>query len=143
LLLAVRVHSAAIQDRDGADDVLERAKKKYSTLVKLFADAGYAGQCVRRIREKIGLDVEIVRRSDDRLHGPWQGAQLPLFVAVSGFQVLPKRWVVERTHAWTGRPRRMAKDHDQRTDVSEAWIWFTQARLLLGRLAEPAVSPDM
>lgn len=49
---------------------------------------------------------------------------------------MPKRWIVERTHAWNDRPRRMAKDFDQRLDVSEAWIWLVQGVLLLRRVAQ-------
>jgi putative transposase len=67
--------------------------------------------------------------------GVWQGPQLPLFATLPAFQVLPKRWVIERTNAWTDRHRRLAKDQDQRLDVAEAWIWFVHAALLMRRLA--------
>ena len=138
LLLNVRVLPADVQDRDGADEVVGRAKAKYPSLRKLYADSAYAGKCAERLHKEFELDVEIVRRRDDG-NGSWSGPQLPLFAQVKGFQVLPKFWVVERTHAWTCRPRRMAKDQDVLPEVSEAWIWFIQARLLLRRVAhQPA-----
>lgn len=136
LVLSVRVQPGNVQDRDGADEVVARAKAKYPRLRKMYVDAGYQGRCAQRLQQTYGLDVEVVRRADDR-KGPWQGPQLPLFAEVGGFRILPKRWVVERTHAWNGRPRRMAKDQDVLPEVSEAWIWFIQACLLLRRLARP------
>jgi transposase len=141
LLLAVCVHPANIQDRDAGFDVVASAKKKHMSLETLFVDTAYEGTCARRIYTELGLNVEIVRRSDDRAHGVWQGPGLPTHVATRGFQVLPKRWVVERTFAWNDRPRRMAKDFDQRLDVAEAWIWFAQARMLTRRLADPDRPP--
>jgi len=135
LLLAIAVQPADIQDRDGADEVVSKGMAKYPSLRKLFLDAGYAGRCERHLHEVHGLDVEVIRRLGDRVAGRWRSRELPLFEAPRGFQVLPKRWVVERTHAWDDRPRRLAKDHEQRPDVSEAWIWLTQARILTRRLA--------
>lgn len=134
-LLSVLVHSAAIQDRDAADDVLERATKKYPTIKKLYADSGYNGQCERRLTRRFDLDVEIVKRPRSKGGGVWQGPQLPLFPPVPAFTVLPKRWVIERTNAWTDRPRRLAKDHDLRTDVAESWIWLAHATVLMHRVA--------
>ena len=141
LLLAVRVHPADVQDRDGGFDVVASAKKKHPSLAHIFTDTAYEGRCAERIRAELGLTVEIVRRSDDRSHGVWQGPGLPTHVAKRGFQVLPKRWVVERAFAWNDRPRRMAKEFDQRLDVSEAWIWFAQVRMLSRRLADPSDPP--
>jgi transposase len=137
LLLVVHVHAADIQDRDGGVAVVSDACHKYPTLRTLLVDSGYSGRCSRAIEEQVGIAVEIVRRSDDSARGTWQGPQLPVAVPCRGFIPLPKRWAIERTHAWTSRPRRMAKDFDQRLDVSEAWIWLVQASLLLRRVAEP------
>lgn len=133
-LLAVVVHSGALSDRDAAEGVVLRAKTKYPTLKKLYADAGYNGQCARKLASRFDLDVEIVARPRSKGGGVWQGPQLPLFPPIPAFVVLPKRWVIERTNAWTDRPRRLAKDHDLRVDVAEAWIWFTHATVLLRRL---------
>lgn len=133
LLLAVSVHTANIQDRDGAAPVVAQAVEKYPSIKKLFVDGGYAGRCADGLREQHKIDVEVVRRPS--IASAWTDGQLPLFTPPqSSFVILPKRWVVERTHSWIERPRRMAKDHDRRLDVSESWIWFTEARLLLRRL---------
>lgn len=132
------VHRADIQDRDGADDVLARATVKYPTLKKLYVDGGYAGQCAKRLHTRFHLDVEVVQRPRSKGGGVWQGPQLPLFAALPDFQVLPKRWVIERTNAWSVRPRRLGKDHDQRLDVAEAWLWLAHAVILLRRVAAVA-----
>lgn len=134
-LLAVVVHSAGIQDRDGADDVMSRAKVKYSTLTKLYVDGGYAGKCAVRLARAFDLSVEVVKRNASKGGGVWQGPQLPLFPVLPAFQVLPRRWVVERTNAWTDRPRRLAKDQDLLPAVAEAWVWFVHASLLMRRIA--------
>ena len=137
LLLTVQVHPADIQDGQRGVDLFLTAIAKYPTIKTLFADAAYTGRCAVTIKERTGVDVEIVRRADDPLGGVWQGPGLPVVTSVSGFKPLPKRWVIERTHAWTGRPRHLAKDFDQRCDVVEAWIWLAQGLRLLHLLAEP------
>lgn len=135
LLLAVLVHPADVQDRAGAAPVVARALTKYPSIKKLYTDAGYSGQCADDLRARHGLDVEVIRRP--RAVGAWTEAQLALFTTPSRpFVILPKRWVVERTNSWVERPRRMAKDQDRRLDVAESWVWLTEARLLLRRLAE-------
>jgi transposase len=138
LLLAVIVHPANIQDRDGAAPVVAAARKKYPSLKKLFVDCGYNGRCAEALRATFGLDVEIVRRPHPA--GAWTDAQLALFTPPppSGFVLLPKRWVVERTNSWVERPRRLAKDHDRRLDVAEAWVWFAEGRRLLRNLGAAA-----
>jgi len=135
LLLAVAVQKADIQDRDGADEVVSKGMAKYPGIQKLFVDRGYAGRCERNLRDKHDIEVEVALRPSDRGTGQWRGPDLPLFEVPRGFVPLPKRWVVERTHAWDDRPRRLAKDHDQRLDVAEAWLWLTQARILGRRLS--------
>lgn len=142
LLLAVLVHPANVQDRDGAGPVVERALNKYPTVKKLYVDSAYSGRCADALRAKHQLDVEVVRRPSAA--GAWTDAQLALFAPPSRpFVILPKRWVVERTNSWIERPRRMAKDQDRRLDVAESWIWLTEARLLLRRAAEKSVEAPM
>lgn len=136
LLLAVRVHSADVHDAHGGIDVVLAASAKHPTLKVCFADAAYAGQCAASIEQRTGIRVEVVRRPDDLFRGAWQSPELPVADAVRGFTPIPKRWVVERTHAWTSRCRRMAKDFDQRCDVSEAWVWLAHGTLILRRLAD-------
>lgn len=134
LLIAVVVTAANVQDRDAALPAVDRAKEKVPGLQKLWADSAYAGTKARELRQHHELDVEIVRRSDDRNVGRWHENQMPLFPQERGFVVLPKRWVIERTNAWNDRPRRMNKDHDRNLDVSAAWIWLAEGRRLLRRL---------
>lgn len=97
LLLAVSVTAASVQDRDGARAPVARACQTAPTITRLYADGAYAGQWAATIEHAHGLTVQIVRRPP--AVGPWGDPQLPLWPAPAGFVVLPKRWVVERTHA--------------------------------------------
>jgi len=139
LLLAVLVTVASVQDRDAAEPVVAIAKSKYPTLTKGWADGGYGGKALDAIRSTHGLDIEVVRHPGNRNVGRWRDGQLdlPTLEAPRGFVVLPRRWVVERTNAWTDRCRRLGKDHDRRMDVATSWVWFAHATLLLRRLARP------
>jgi len=142
LMLAVVISPASVQDRDGAPSVVKAALDKYPSLKKVFVDGGYAGKCAQQLRDDFDIEVEVVRRANPAA-GRWHDSQLRLPIEIKvpadkGFVVLPKRWVVERTNAWNDNPRRMAKDHDRRLDVSEAWVWLTEARLLARRLATAA-----
>ena len=142
LVLAVLITAASVQDRDAADSAVALAKAKVPGVIKLYVDGGYGGKCAADLRETHGLDVEVVRHPANRNVGRWTDGQLPLFEIPQGFVVLPKRWVVERTHAWNDRPRRLAKDHDRNLAVSTAWIWLAEARMLLRRVvsAPPAAT---
>lgn len=142
LLVSVLVTPASVQDRDAAMPVVSLAKAKVPGIQKLYVDGGYAGKRAGELRERHQIEVEVVRHPANRKVGRWQEFQLPLplFDLVKSFVVLPKRWVIERTNAWNDRPRRMNKDHDRNLRVSTAWIWLTEARMLLRRLtAAPAV----
>ncbi len=122
LLLAVVVHSAALQDRAGAKLVLAAlAAAGFPRLRLLWADGGYRGKLVAWVREHCGWLLQIVKRSDD----------------ATGFQVLPRRWVVERTFAWLSRYRRLSKDYEYLTASSEAMITIAMIHLMLVRLARP------
>ena len=89
-------------------------------MLHVFADGGYAGDKLKRQMKKIGrLTVEIIKRSDK----------------AKGFEVLPRRWVVERTFAWLGKCRRLAKDVEKSIASSEAWIMIAHIRLITRRLA--------
>ncbi len=125
-LLAARVHTADIQDRDGAAGVIGDAKDSFPTLSLLYADGGYAGD--RLEVEMIATDgpaIKIVRRPGH----------------AKGFVVIARRWVVERTLAWIGRCRRLAKDWETSIASSEAWTLIASIRRLsrrVARLAEKA-----
>jgi len=120
LLVGLVVHSAGVQDRDGAPVVLSSIRRTFPWLRHVFADGGYAGPKLRRALAKIGeWTMEIVKRSD----------------TAKGFEVLPRRWVVERTFAWLGRCRRLAKDWETTIASSEAWITIAHIRIVTRRLA--------
>ena len=118
LLLMVVVHAANIQDRDGARWVLEKAKRSFCRLRLIWADGGYAGQLVDWVRCTCNWVLEIVRRSDD----------------TKGFEILPRRWVVERTIAWLGRYRRLSKDYEGLPQTSEAMIYAAMVHIMVRRL---------
>ena len=124
LLLHVVVHPADIQDRDGGVLVLTSLFGLFPFLGKLFADGGYQGPQFRRALAKAlpQLATEIVTRSDQ----------------ARGFEVLPRRWVAERTLAWLNRCRRLAKDFENLTRNAVAFIRLASIRLMLRRLCNPA-----
>lgn len=137
LLLAVTITAASVQDRDAAEPVVAQACAKVAGLKKLYADGAYGGKCAQAIEATHGLSVEIVRHPGNRSTGTWHDAQQPLWPesVPSGFVVLPKRWVVERTHAWNERARRLMAHHDRSNWAAIAWIWLAEARILATRLA--------
>ena len=135
LLLAVCITTASVQDRDAAPEVVAQACAKTGSVKRLFADSAYAGRCADAIEQAHGIDVNIVRRPPKA--GPWNDAQQTLWSAASDFPVSPMRWVVERTHAWNERWRRLVMHHDRSISSSTAWVWLAQARLLTRRLTQP------
>lgn len=118
LILMVVVHTASIQDRDGAKLVFNKIRDTFPKLFLIWADAGYAGQLVHWVQHFIGCVLLIVKRSDN----------------TQGFEILPRRWVVERTLAWLGRYRRLSKDYEYLTDTSEAMIYAAMTHLMLRRI---------
>lgn len=120
LLVAAMVHAADIQDRDGAPPLLASIRWAFPWLRHIFADGVYAGPKLAAALDKIGRwTLEIVKRSDD----------------MTGFKVLPRRWVVERTFAWLGRNRRLAKDFEATIASAEAWLMIASIQLLTRRIA--------
>ena len=126
MILAVVVHAADIQDRDGAKLVFEKLKGCFHRLRIMWADGAYAGKLVQWVENTFRWTLEIVKRSDD----------------VSGFVVLPKRWIVERTFGWLGRYRRLSKDYEGRMDNSEAMILIAMTNLMSRRLAGVSCKQD-
>lgn len=137
LLLAVTVTAASVQDRDTAAAVVAQACAKVPGLKKLYADGAYGGQCALAIEKTHGISVEVVRHPGNRSTGTWQDAQQPLWPeeVAKGFVVQAKRWVVERTHAWNERCRRLIVHHDRSDWAPLAWVWLAEARILATRLA--------
>ena len=138
LLLAVTITAASVQDRDGAAPVVAQACAKVPGLKALYADAAYGGRCAEAIEKTHGIAVHIVRHPGNRTTGTWQTAQQSLWpeVVPKGFVVQAKRWVVERTHAWNERARRLIAHHDRSEWAPVAWVWLTEARILATRLAQ-------
>jgi putative transposase len=116
----VVVHSAGIQDRDGAALVLDKIRGRFPWLELVWADGGYNAHQVETVVATVPvLRMEIVKRSDD----------------MKGFVVLPRRWVVERTFSWFGRNRRLAKDFENLADTLAAFVTLASIQLALRRLA--------
>lgn len=133
LLLFVRVIDASVQDRDAAEPVLACAKAKYPAIERVFVDSGYAGKQCEHWQRALKVTASISQASAGR--NAWHHSAWPTPTPVAAFEIQRTRWVVERSHAWTSRPRRMTKDFDVRLDVSEAWIWFVHMILLAKRVA--------
>ena len=120
LLIGLIVHGADVQDRDGAPALLKSIRHAFPWLLHLFADGAYAGPKLKGALARIGdWTLEIVKRTDK----------------AKGFEVLPRRWVVERTFAWLGRCRRLAKDFEKTIQSAEAWILIAHIRIVTRRLA--------
>lgn len=119
-LVTAIVHTADIQDRDGAPDVLKKSRFNFPWLRHVFADGGYAGDKPRNALAGCGQwTIEIIKRSD----------------TATGFVLLPRRWVVERTFAWLGRNRRLAKDFEKTIESSTAWLYLASIQLITRRIA--------
>ena len=138
VVVAVTVTAASVQDRDAAAAVVQQACSKAPCIQKLYTDGAYGGRSARAIEDTQGILVEVVRRPGNGTTGTLQAIQhaSPAQASTgSGFTVLPKRWVVERTHAWIERWRRTIMHHDRKLSVAAAWVWLATARILLNRLA--------
>jgi transposase len=118
------VHAADVQDRDGGALLTATLFGMFPFLLKLYADGGYQGPTFRRALKKVlsRVNVEIVKRSD----------------TARKFVVLPKRWIVERTFAWLGRCRRLAKDWECLNRKGLAFLRLASIRLMLRKLCNPS-----
>ena len=120
LLLAVAVHPANVQDRDGAKLTLMRLVGRIPRLEKDLGRWGLRWQDWWLWAKNVGgWSLELVRRPSHR----------------QTFEVLPRRWVVERTFAWLGRYRRLSKDYEELPETTEAWVYAAMTGLMLRRLA--------
>jgi putative transposase len=133
-VLKVVVSAADVQDRDGAR-FLAHAVRFYGPelprLSLVWADAAYGGQLLDDLRQLMGWEVAVVKRSDTQPR--------------SAFAVQPHRWLVERTFSWFGGFRRLSKDYEYQVESSEALVYAAMSHLMLRRLAQraPTVSsPD-
>lgn len=124
MLLHAIVHAADLQDRDGGVLLMATVFGLFPVLRKLYADGGYQGPVfqsalARTLRQ---IDLQIVKRSD----------------RAQGFEVLPKRWIVERTIAWLNRCRRLAKDWENLNRKALAFLRLASIRLMLRKLCNPS-----
>ena len=120
LPMRVVVHSAGVQDRDGAAIVLDKIRTRFPWLELVWADNGYnARQVDAAVAQVPVLRLEIVKRSDD----------------TKGFVILPRRWVVERTFSWFGRNRRLAKDYENLSETLAAFVALACIQIAVRRLA--------
>lgn len=130
---AILINKADVQDRDGGVDVIELAYAKYKSLLKIWADGGYAGTCIARVHDKTGIELETVRKTDAMSGEVWlpEGQEAPVS---EGFKVLKWRWIVERTFGWLGRNRRLSKDDEETVASSLAWVRIALIGLVMRRL---------
>lgn len=119
MILSVVVHSAAIQDRDGAKQAIKKLRGRFPRFKHLWADGGYQGALVGWVKRFYRWTLEIVNRP----------------AGMKGFHVLPQRWIVERTFGWFGRYRRLSKDYEFLPSSSETMIYISMIQLMLRRLS--------
>ena len=122
-ILGLSVTPACIQDRDGARALLTGLlTRSFGWIKKIWADGGYAGALegeVANLPRHRQVDLEIVKRSDD----------------MTGFKVLPQRWIVERTFGWLIQSRRLVRDYEVKPAHSEAMIYLSMSKRMLARIA--------
>jgi putative transposase len=148
-VLRAKVHSAKVMDYEGIKMLLEHAGEAFPRLKHLWLDGGYMGEDKGAdwVEKTLGWNVEIVSRprksapkevlmtwarewAKEGVKVDWQKLMPP-----KGFQVLPRRWVVERTFSWIDQNRRMSKDYERLPETGEAFIYVAMSRLMVRRLA--------
>ncbi|MCG7360567.1 IS5 family transposase [Roseomonas sp. ACRSG] len=120
-LLMINLTAADVQDASGAEQIVKAIRKRWPWLKHLFADGAYDRGKLMSAAAYHGFVIEVVRK----------------LAGQQGFQVLPRRWVVERTFGWMTRWRRLVRDYEHRCDVSEAMIHIAMGALLIRRIAHP------
>jgi transposase len=124
-----------VGDRDGAVGLLRRLdRRRFPRLRHGWVDQGYRGAFLDQVKQAFGITLEVVARADGGRRRRWlpPGVEPP---AVPAFQVVPRRWVIERTFGWLGRFRRLGKDYEFLPATSEAVIYLAMIQLLVRRLA--------
>jgi putative transposase len=149
LVPKAKVHAASVMDFEGIKTLLRQADVEFPRLKHLWLDSAYRGEDKGKgwVEKALGWSVELVERpkkpvpkevlkswakqwSREGVKLDWEKLMPP-----NGFQVLPKRWVVERTFSWTDQNRRISKDYERQTETSEAFIYVAMSRLMARRLA--------
>ena len=146
LVLKAKVHSAKVPDQDGIKLLLKGVGDRLPRLSHLWVDAGYQGRGKDWAEKVLGLSVEVVRRTPkptpEKVAMKWaeewskEGWQIDWqkLIPRRGFEVLPRRWVVERTFSWLSQNRRMSKDYERLCATAEAFIYVAMTRLMVRRL---------
>jgi putative transposase len=146
-VLKAKVHSAKVPDQDGIKLLLKAARDRLPRLSHLWVDAGYEGRGKRWAEEALGLSVEVVHRPrkpiPEGVARIWaeewakEGKKIDWqrLMPQRGFQILPRRWVVERTFSWLSQNRRMSKDYERLCATGETFIYAAMTRLMVRRLA--------
>ncbi len=116
MVLAVIIHGASVQDRDGALEVISKLLENWNRIVKIFADNGYRGALIEKVKTKFKIGFEVIKRTE--LHA---------------FKILPKRWIVERTFAWIDTNRRNSKNYERLNNTSVAIVHLSAIRIMLNR----------
>jgi putative transposase len=149
LVLKAKVHSASIMDWHGIKMLLCQADVQFPRLKHLWLDSAYRGEDKGKdwVQKALGWSVELVERpkkpAPKEILKAWaeewakEGVKIDWekLLPAKGFQVLPRRWVVERTFSWTDQNRRMSKDYERLPETSEAFIYVAMSRLMARRLA--------
>jgi putative transposase len=118
LLLVVVVHAASWSDTEGALEVGATLRGRFPRLQHVWADGGYNQTMLEWFLRCLDCTIEIVTR-----------------IAEPGFQVLPKRWIVERTFGWFNRSRLLSKEYDVYVEVSEYWVYLASIQVMMRRVA--------
>jgi putative transposase len=147
LVLKAKVHSAKVPDQDGIKLLLRTARERLPRLSQLWVDAGYQGRGKKWVEQELGLSVEVVHRTpkptSEKTARIWaeewakEGHEIDWqrLIPRRGFEVLPRRWVVERTFSWLSQNRRMSRDYERLCATSEAFIYAAMTRIMVRRLA--------
>ncbi len=148
-VLKAKIHSAKVMDWDGIKTLLRKADEQFPRLSHLWLDAGYRGEDKGKdwVEKTLGWSVDLVERprkpapkevllrwaeecAKEGMEIDWEKLLPP-----EGFQVLPRRWVVERTFSWIDQNRRMSKDYERQCASGEAFVYAAMSRLMMRRLA--------
>jgi transposase len=122
LMVGITVHAANVQDRDGAVELLRQTRRSFPFIEVIFADGGYQGPIMAESVARTGKwRLQIVKRNE-----------------VPRFEVVPKRWIVERTLAWISHFRRLARDFERYTRSVTAFVRLAMIRIMLRRLTRSA-----
>jgi putative transposase len=152
LALKIKVTAANLREQTGARQLLSPLAGQFPRMQLVWADQGYTADLNDWMQENLGWRLEIVRRStqqehQDKIRGIAKERQragasvVEMWAGLNygrGIEVLPHRWVVERTFAWLGKYRRLSKDYEFLPESSEVMIYLAMIRLMLKRLDKTA-----